>query len=203
MFLFAGLGNPGKNYSMSRHNAGFMVVDKLAKSYHFPDWQKKRATQQSVGHIQSTKIILLKPQIFMNKSGLPIAETARFHKIPVENIFVFHDDLDLAAGRLRVKQGGGHGGHNGLRDIDQHLGQNYWRVRIGIGRAVNPAIEVKTWVLADFTKEEVVGWLAILINAVCDEAPRLIHYDSSGFMNSIALLAPSDKNAHNTKQRDI
>ena len=193
MLLFAGLGNPGQNYAMNRHNVGFMAVDLLAERYGFPAWQKKSTALQSAGRIGKDKIILAKPQSYMNKSGLPVAEVARFHKIPPDKIFVFHDELDLAAGRLRVKQGGGHGGHNGLRDIDRHLGQNYWRVRIGIGRPENPAMDVKAWVLADFAKSETSGWIAKLLRAIADEAPRLTSHDDGGFMSRVAFLAPPPK----------
>ena len=154
---------------------------------------KKSTAMQSTGRIGIDKIILVKPQNYMNKSGLPVAEVARFHKIPPNNIFVFHDELDLAAGRLRVKQGGGHGGHNGLRDIDRHLGQDYWRVRIGIGRPDNPAMDVKAWVLADFAKSETNGWMAGLLRAIADEAPRLTSRDDGGFMSRVAFLAPPPK----------
>ena len=193
MLLFAGLGNPGQNYAMNRHNVGFMAVDLLAERYGFPAWQKKSAALQSAGRIGTEKIILVKPQSYMNKSGLPVAEVARFHKILPDDIFVFHDELDLAAGRLRVKQGGGHGGHNGLRDIDRHLGQSYWRVRIGIGRPENPAMDVRAWVLADFAKSETSGWLAELLRAIADEAPRLTSHDDGGFMSRVAFLAPTPK----------
>ena len=193
MLLFAGLGNPGQNYAMNRHNVGFMAVDLLAERYGFPAWQKKSTALQSAGRIGTDKIILVKPQSYMHKSGLPVAEVARFHKISPDNIFVFHDELDLAAGRLRVKQGGGHGGHNGLRDIDRHIGQNYWRVRIGIGRPENPAMDVKAWVLADFAKSETSGWIAELLRAIADEAPRLTSHDDGGFMSRVAFLAPPPK----------
>ena len=193
MLLFAGLGNPGQNYAMNRHNVGFMAVDLLAERYGFPAWQKKSTALQSAGRIGTDKIILVKPQSYMNKSGLPVAEVARFHKILPDNIFVFHDELDLAAGRLRVKQGGGHGGHNGLRDIDRHIGQNYWRVRIGIGRPEKPAMDVKAWVLADFAKSETSGWIAELLRAIADEAPRLTSHDDGGFMSRVAFLAPPPK----------
>ena len=193
MLLFAGLGNPGQNYAMNRHNVGFMAVDLLAASHDFPVWQKKAASLQTAGQIDRNKIILLKPQLFMNKSGLPVAEVARFHKIPADRIFIFHDELDLTAGRVRVKQGGGHGGHNGLRDIDRHIGQNYWRIRIGIGRPTNPAMDVKSWVLADFTKTETSGWVTDLLRAISDEVPRLTTHDDSGFMSRVAFLAPPPK----------
>ncbi len=200
MFLFAGLGNPGQKYAMNRHNIGFMAVDLLAASYDFPEWQKKAASLQTNGQISCSKIILLKPQSYMNKSGLPVAEVARFHKIPASHIFVFHDELDLAAGRVRVKQGGGHGGHNGIRDIDRHLGQDYWRIRIGIGRPDNPAMDVKSWVLGDFTKTETSGWLQNLLGAISDEAPRLTTHDDSSFMSRVAFLAPPPKSPQNETQ---
>ena len=193
MFLFAGLGNPGQNFAMNRHNVGFMAVDHLAKSYNFPEWQKTTASLQTTAQIDRSKIILLKPQRYMNKSGLPVAEVARFHKIPANHVFVFHDELDLAAGRVRVKQGGGHGGHNGLRDIDRYIGQDYWRIRIGIGRPDDPTIDVKSWVLADFTKIETSGWLPVLLGAISDEALRLTTHDDSGFMSRLAFLAPPPK----------
>ena len=200
MFLFAGLGNPGQNYAMNRHNIGFMAVELLADSYNFPAWQKKAGCLQTTGHINWNKSILLKPQSYMNRSGLPVAEVARFHKIPVNHIFVFHDELDLAAGRVRVKQGGGHGGHNGLRDIDRHLGQDYWRIRIGIGRPGNPAMDVKSWVLTDFTKAEKSGWLTDLLGAISGEVPRLTAHDDSGFMSRVAFLAPPPKPPQNEIQ---
>ena len=200
MFLCAGLGNPGQKYAMNRHNIGFMAVDLLAASYDFPEWQKKAASLQTNGQINCSKIILLKPQSYMNNSGLPVAEAARFHRVPVKNIFVFHDELDLASGRVRVKQGGGHGGHNGLRDIDRHLGQDYWRIRIGIGRPENPAMDVKSWVLADFTKTETSGWVANLLRAIGNEATRLTTYDNSGFMSRVAFLEPPPKPPQNEMQ---
>ena len=200
MFLFTGLGNPGQKYAMNRHNVGFMALDLLAESYAFPAWQKKAASLQTTGQINRSKIILLKPQSYMNNSGLPVAEVARFHKIPFNNIFVFHDELDLTSGRVRVKQGGGHGGHNGLRDIDRHLGKDYWRIRIGIGRPDNPTMDVKSWVLADFTKTETSGWVADLLGAISDEAPRLTTYDDGGFMSRVAFLAPPPKSPQNETQ---
>ena len=122
MRLFAGLGNPGSNYALNRHNVGFLAVDRLADRHGCSPWKKKGPSLISDGRIGSEKIILVKPQSFMNKSGLPIAEIARFHKIDTNDIFVFHDELDLAAGKLRVKTGGGHGGHNGLRDSERQMG---------------------------------------------------------------------------------
>ena len=191
MRLLAGLGNPGSNYAMNRHNVGFLAIDRLADRHGCSPWKKKGPSLISDGRIGSEKIILVKPQSFMNKSGLPIAEIARFHKIDTNDIFVFHDELDLAAGKLRVKTGGGHGGHNGLRDIDRHIGVDYWRVRIGIGRPPHEAMDVKSWVLADFGRDEQKGWLPTLLDAMADEADRLVEHDDGGFMSRVSYLAPA------------
>ena len=154
MRLLAGLGNPGSNYAMNRHNVGFLAIDRLADRHGFSPWKKKGPSLISDGRIGSEKIILVKPQSFINKSGLPIAEIARFHKIDANDIFVFHDELDLAAGKLRVKTGGGHGGHNGLRDINQKLGTNrYARVRVGVGRPPQ-GYDTANYVLGRFSSEE-------------------------------------------------
>ncbi len=191
MRLFAGLGNPGAAYATNRHNVGFMAVDRIANRYGFSPWKKKGSSLISEGRLGSRKIILTKPQSFMNKSGLPIADIARFHKIDPNNVFVFHDELDLAAGKVRVKVGGGHGGHNGLRDIDRHLGLAYWRVRIGIGRPSDEPMDVKAWVLADFSRDEQAGWVPSLLDAITDEINRLCQHDESGFMSRVAHLAPT------------
>ena len=154
MFLFTGLGNPGQKYAMNRHNVGFMALDLLAELYAFPAWQKKAASLQTTGQINRSKIILLKPQSYMNNSGLPDAEAARFHKISANNIFVFHDELDLASGRVRVKQGGGHGGHNGIRDIINLLDKkDFLRLRIGISHP-GPNRNVVDYVLKRPTKDD-------------------------------------------------
>ena len=202
MRLLAGLGNPGSNYAMNRHNVGFLAVDQIADRHGCSPWKKKGASLISDGRIGSEKIILVKPQSFMNKSGLPIVEIARFHKIDTNDIFVFHDELDLAAGKLRVKTGGGHGGHNGLRDIDRHIGVDYWRVRIGIGRPSHKAMDVKSWVLTDFGRDEQTGWLQTLLDAMADEADRLVEYDDGGFMSRVSYLAPAPQpNGNNGKDK--
>ena len=191
MRLFAGLGNPGATFATNRHNVGFMAVDHIASRYGFSPWKKKGPSLISEGWLESGKIILVKPQIFMNNSGLPILDIARFHKIDPNNVFVFHDELDLAAGKVRVKVGGGHGGHNGLRDIDRHLGLTYWRVRIGIGRPQYEKMDVKSWVLADFSRDEQSGWVPDLLDAIASEIDRLYEHDDSGFMSRVAYLAPA------------
>ena len=194
MRLFAGLGNPGSAYAMNRHNVGFMAVDHVAKRHGFAPWKKKGHVLISDGRLGSEKIILVKPQSFINRSGMPIAEIVNFYKINLDDVFVLHDELDLAAGKVRVKTGGGNGGHNGLRDIDRHLGENYWRVRIGIGRPSHNAMDVKTWVLADFSLDDQSGWLPNLLNAIADETGRLCKHDEGGFMSRIAYLAPAPAN---------
>ncbi len=133
----------------------------------------------------------------MNKSGGPVGEVARFFKIPPEQVFVFYDEIDLVAGKVRVKRVGGHGGHNGIRDIDRHLGSDYWRVRIGVGRPdqVIPGsrIDIRKWVLMDFTTEERNGWVPAVLRAMSDEADRLVANDDGGFMSRVAYLAPTPK----------
>ena len=197
MLLFAGLGNPGRDYAGNRHNAGFMALDVLADRHGFSPWKAKDGAQIAEGRIGSHKILAIKPQSFMNKSGLPVAEAARFYKIPPENIFVFYDEIDLAAGKIRVKCGGGHGGHNGIRDIDRHIGTDYWRVRIGVGRPeqVIPGsrIDIRKWVLMDFTASERDGWLPDLLHAMADEALLLAAHDEGSFMSRVAHLAPAPK----------
>jgi len=193
MLLFAGLGNPGSAYAMNRHNVGFMAVDRLASQHGFSPWKKKGASLISDGQIKSEKVILAKPQSFMNESGLPVAELVRFYKIELNDVFVFHDELDLPAGKLRVKASGGHGGHNGLRDIDRHIGTNYWRVRIGIGRPPHNDMLAKAWVLANFSRDEQSSWLQGLLDAIVNEASRLCEHDDGGFMSRVAYLAPAPK----------
>jgi len=192
MLLWVGLGNPGAKYSENRHNVGFMAVDKIGFDYGFSSWKQKSTGHTSEGRIGNTKITLLKPQSFMNKSGLPVAELARFHKITPDQIFVFHDEIDLEAGRLRVKQGGGHGGHNGLRDIDRHMGKDYWRVRMGVGRPLHKE-DVHKWVLNDFSATDKQAWLNNFLHALSDEAELLANGDASSYMSRVAYLAPAPK----------
>ncbi len=197
MLLFAGLGNPGPDYAGNRHNAGFMVADVISERHGFSGWKTKGSAQVSEGRIGGDKVIIVKPQGFMNRSGGPVAEIARFYKIAPSEVFVFYDEIDLAPGRVRVKLGGGHGGHNGIRDIDRHLGRDYWRVRIGVGRPeqVIPEsrIDIRKWVLMDFMAQERDGWLQTLLRAMADEAERLVAQDEGGFMSRVAYLAPAPK----------
>ena len=190
MKLFVGLGNPGSKYQNNRHNVGFILLDRLAQDYGFESWKTKAGAQVASGRIGTTKIIAAKPQSFMNKSGLPVAELARFYKIAPHDIYVFHDEIDLGEGRLRVKQGGGHGGHNGLRDIDRHIGKDYWRVRIGVGRPLTKE-DVHKWVLNDFSRHDKDNWLMAMLDALSGEAEYLSDGDSASYMSRVAWRAPA------------
>ena len=190
MKMFVGLGNPGAKYQHNRHNVGFMIIDKLADDYGFDSWKSKSSAQIATGRIGMTKILAVKPQSFMNKSGLPVSELARFYKIESQDIYVFHDEIDLGEGRLRVKQGGGHGGHNGLRDIDRHMGKDYWRVRIGVGRPLTKE-DVHKWVLNDFSRHDKDSWLTAMLGALSDEAELLANEDSASYMSRVAWRAPA------------
>jgi len=189
MLLFVGLGNPGKEHARQRHNIGFMAVERIADDHGFSPWRAKFQGEVSDGRLGGEKVLLLKPSTYMNLSGQSVAAAARFHKIPVEEITVFHDELDLAPAKCRVKRGGGHAGHNGLRDIHRHLGPDYQRVRLGIGHPGDKN-RVSRYVLQDFARQEE-RWLEDLLIGVADGAPKLAAGDEGGFMNAVALrLAP-------------
>ncbi|MDP2697197.1 aminoacyl-tRNA hydrolase [Thalassospira sp.] len=185
MFLVVGLGNPGSGYAGNRHNIGFMAADEIVRRHSFGPWRKKFQGQLAEGTIAGHKVLVLKPETFMNNSGQSVGEALRFYKIPVEDVIVLHDELDLPPGRLRVKRAGGHGGHNGLRSIDAHCGKEYRRVRLGIGHPGDKA-RVHGYVLGDFAKSEQDGWLMTLLDAVAREMPRLFADDDSGFMSKVA-----------------
>lgn len=167
MYLLVGLGNPGREYAENRHNVGFICLDEIRESYGFPAAKAKFSGLLTEGKVDHHKVYLFKPLTYMNRSGGPVAEAARFFKIPPEHTIVFHDDLDLAPGKVRVKQGGGHGGHNGLRDLDARLGPHYWRVRIGIGRPLHKE-GVTSYVLSNFSKLDH-KWLDALLPLLADE----------------------------------
>lgn len=171
MYLLVGLGNPEHEYAQNRHNVGFMCVDEILKSYGFSSEKAKFSGLLSEGHVDHEKVYLFKPLTYMNRSGRPVAEVARFFKIPTDHVIVFHDDLDLMAGKVRVKQGGGHGGHNGLKDLDAHMGSSYWRVRVGIGRPLHKEA-VTPYVLSNFSKEDH-KWLDPLLPLLADEVHLL------------------------------
>lgn len=190
MILVVGLGNPGSEYSQNRHNIGFMAADELVRRHCFGPWRAKFQGMLAEGSIDGVKVLALKPMTYMNLSGQSVAAAARFLKIPVEDVVVIHDELDVAPGRVKVKRGGGAGGHNGLKSIDAHLGQNYRRVRLGIGHPGDKD-RVSGYVLADFAKAET--WVAPLIDAVAEALPKVLAGDEAGFMNKVALLTAPPK----------
>jgi len=185
MWLLVGLGNPGDKYEYNRHNIGFLAVDAIADTYGFPAYKKKFQGLMAEGHIEGEKVILLKPQTYMNNSGQSVGEAAKFYKIPLDRIAVFHDELDLGAGKIRTKKGGGNAGHNGLRSMDSHLNSNdYWRIRLGIGHPGDKAM-VHNHVLSNFSKDELI-WLKPLIEAVADHAPLMVQGKDNEFMSKVA-----------------
>lgn len=189
MRLFVGLGNPGPKYAQNRHNIGFMVLDRIADDHGFAPWRSKFQGAITEGTIGGEKVLLLKPMTFMNKSGQSVGDAARFYKIAPGDMTVFHDELDLAPGKARVKQGGGHAGHNGLRSIHAHMGADYGRVRLGIGHPGHKD-RVAGYVLSDFAKADG-DWLDDLIRGASDGAPALATGDGGRFMNAVALrVAP-------------
>ena len=165
-------------------------MTRLSRDYSFSDWKITASSATSEGWIGTVKIRALKPLSFMNKSGLPVANIARYYNLQSDQITIFHDEIDLDGGRCRVKQGGGHGGHNGLRDIDRHIGKEYWRVRIGVGRPDHKD-DVHKWVLQNFTSTEHTGWLDGLLATISDEAERLAIGDPQGFASRVAYLVPA------------
>ena len=185
MQLWVGLGNPGPSYAMHRHNVGFMAADTLADVYGFGPAQKKFHGWMQDGRIGTERIILLKPATFMNESGRSIGEALRFYKLEVDALTVFHDELDLAPFKVKVKQGGGTAGHNGLRSIDQHIGPDFRRVRLGIGHPGHKD-RVTGFVLGNYAKAEI-DPLADMLGAVGAEAEWLATGDAVRFMSDVAL----------------
>jgi PTH1 family peptidyl-tRNA hydrolase len=183
MLLIVGLGNPGKSYAGNRHNIGFMALDAIARACDAAPFRRKFQGEASEARIGLPRALLLKPDTYMNESGRAVAEAARFHKIPVEDIVVFHDELDLGPGKLRVKRGGGDAGHNGLRSISAHLGGGYRRVRLGIGHPGDKAL-VHSFVLSDFAKADK-PWVEALCDAVAKNAESLAKGDDSLFQTRV------------------
>ncbi len=155
MHLLVGLGNIGKEYELTRHNFGFLLLDQIMEDYGFSHQAKKFKSEFFIGEIDGKKVIAIKPQTFMNRSGISVLEAANFFKIEAKNILVFHDDLDLVLGKVKVKTGGGNAGHNGLKSIDELAGKNYMRLRLGIGRPENKEFETADYVLGKFNRIEI------------------------------------------------
>src|SRR5579871_4018494 len=185
MWLMVGLGNPGPRYAGNRHNIGFMALDALVRRHNLGTWRKRFRGAAAEGPISSERVIALKPETFMNDSGLAVADAANFYKIAVGHIVVFHDEIDLAPAKVRVKTGGGIAGHNGLRSISSHVGNDYVRVRIGVG---HPGVKelVYSHVLSDFAVIER-PWVEALCDVIADNAAMLVRGEDSGFQNKVHL----------------
>ncbi len=189
MILFVGLGNPGKSYARNRHNVGFMAADTLAEAFSFGPFKKRFQGQFAEGKISRNKVFILKPETFMNRSGPSVSEAMRFYKIPLKNVYVFYDELDLAPGKVRVKEGGGAAGHNGLRSLIAHVGEAFKRVRIGIGHPGHKDL-VHGYVLTNFPREDQV-WVKALLETLPKVAPLLVEGEDQRFQNDVALhMAP-------------
>jgi PTH1 family peptidyl-tRNA hydrolase len=191
--LIVGLGNPGPRYAANRHNIGFMALDAIIRHHGLSAPRRRFEGEVCEGAIDGRDVLALRPLTFMNDSGRSVAAAARFFKIPGDAIFVFHDELDLAAGRVRVKRGGGSAGHNGLRSIDALLGSDYWRVRLGIGHP-GQKHRVLGHVLADFAAADA-AWLDPLLAALAEHVPLLIEGDAGHFMSKLALAVPQPATA--------
>jgi len=185
MRLFVGLGNPGAKYQGNRHNIGFMAVDDIARRHGFGPWRRRFQGEASEGTIGGERVILLKPTTYMNDSGLSVGEAAKFFKIEVGDIAVFHDEIELPAAKLRVKIGGGIAGHNGLRSISAHIGNEYRRVRLGVG---HPGVKdlVHSHVLNDFAKSEM-PWVTALCDVIAENAALIVEGKDSAFQNKVHL----------------
>lgn len=196
MRLFVGLGNPGPKYARNRHNIGFMAVDRIAADHDFPPFRAKFQGMLSEGRLGRERVAILKPQTFMNLSGQSVGEALRFFKVEPAEVIVFHDELDLAPGKLRVKTGGGHAGHNGLRSLHAHIGEGYQRVRIGIGHPGHKD-RVAPWVLSDFAKADA-DWIEDLLRGISDGAPALAEGDAARFQNAVALRTAPPRSSTGT-----
>ena len=188
MFLHVGLGNPGSEHKLDRHNVGFMAIDHLLNFYRINDTLKKKFN----GHYyklsqKNGTIFFLKPQTFMNNSGSSVSSLIKFFSIKPSSVIVWHDEIDLDKGKIKVKFGGGHGGHNGIRDIIKHIGKNFLRVRIGIGRPDNN-LDPSKWVLSSFYKSELDDWVNDLLSIMASEVELLHLNNSIDFMNRVAIL---------------
>jgi peptidyl-tRNA hydrolase, PTH1 family len=190
MKLFVGLGNPGSGYARHRHNVGFMALERIAERYGTGPWKKRFQGLTSEGQIGGRKVVLLKPQTYMNDSGRSVGEALRYLKLDLGDLYVFHDEIDLAPGKLKVKTGGGNAGHNGLRSISAHIGNEYARVRVGVGHPGHKDL-VHGYVLHDFAKADAT-WLEPLLDAITDAAGRLAAGDDARFLTDVARTLQGD-----------
>jgi peptidyl-tRNA hydrolase, PTH1 family len=199
MRLLVGLGNPGPGYAHNRHNIGFMAADAIVRRHRFGPARARFDGEIAEGEIAGERLLVLKPMTYMNESGRAVAAAARFYKVPTEHTIVIHDEIELAPGKIRVKRGGGHAGHNGLKSIDALFGNDYWRIRLGVGRpdrAITDADPeaVANFVLRDFPKADR-PWVETLVEAVAEHIPLLIQGDEGRFLNrvTVAVNPPAPK----------
>ena len=185
MLFFVGLGNPGKRYAGNRHNIGFMMVQAIAKRHDIAPWRRKFQGVAVEGAIGAEKVLLLLPDTYMNESGRAVAEAAHFYKLDAGSVVVFHDEAELTPGKVRLKLGGGNAGHNGLRSISEHIGNEYRRVRLGVGHPGNKDM-MEAYVLQDFAKSER-PWVEALSEIVADNVALLIEGKDSTFQNKVHL----------------
>ena len=185
MLIIAGLGNPGSKYAGNRHNIGFMAADEIVRRHSFGPWKNKHKAEISDGTLNGEKVLVVKPTTLMNESGQSIGEILRFYKEDLSNLVVIYDELDLTPGKLRIKTGGGHGGHNGIKSIDAHCGKDYRRMRLGIGHPGSRE-RVTSHVLGDFAKADQ-HWLDLLLRSIADNASLLVNGKDANFMNKVAL----------------
>jgi PTH1 family peptidyl-tRNA hydrolase len=185
MLLLVGLGNPGSEYARNRHNIGFMAVDEIVRRHGFGAWRKRFQAETAEGTLGGERVLALKPQTYMNESGRAVGEAMRFYNLDPEDVVVLHDEIDLPPAKVRVKTGGGSAGNNGIRSIDAHIGNDYHRVRLGVGK-----LEVKgmahVHVLGDFSKADRL-WLEPLMETIGDNAPLLAAHDFATFQNKVHL----------------
>lgn len=191
MHLIVGLGNPGPDYSRTRHNVGFMAIDEIISTFGFSHFQvKKRPPGEfAKGQVDSSKLILLKPLSFMNECGRPVGEAMRYYGLDTRQIIVFHDEIDLVLGKVRVKSGGGHAGHNGIRDIEKHVGNGFFRVRLGVGRPDRKS-SVSRHVLGNFSRSDR-NIIEPMLKLVAEKIPLLLAQNTSDYMNEISKNMPS------------
>lgn len=200
MRLVVGLGNPGGQYARNRHNIGFMAADEIVRRHSFAAYRNKFQGEVCEGVIGGEKVVVLKPMTFMNESGRSVKEAASFYKIATEDILVLHDELDLAPGKMRVKRGGGHAGHNGLRSIHAHMGEGYARLRLGIGHPGHKD-RVTGYVLNDFAKADQ-DWLTALLDAVADNIDLVFAAKDSDFMTRVAQAVQPPRSSNHKKDDD-
>ena len=201
MHLFVGLGNPGEKYRNTRHNIGFMALDRISDKAGGASWKDKFQGHIGEIHLDGEKVFLLKPRTFMNLSGQSVGEAMQFYNLPPAEVTVFHDELDLPPGKCRAKTGGGHAGHNGLRSLHQHIGADYNRIRLGIGHPGDKKL-VSNYVLHKFAKTDQ-DWLNPLLDRIADAASLLVQGDRSGFMNKVALTVGLEKKTLATPAKKV